>query len=83
MKEKIKNFLKNPILKSIISLIFSVFGFLLVRFDETSTIDGLISGLGLVVFCFSLFSLSFSLCEAVSLISERKKNKKELKGKEK
>ena len=83
MKEKIKNFLKNPIQKSISSLIFSVFGFLLVRFNGATALDGLISGFGLTLFFLSIFSFSFSLCEAVSEWMKRDKEKEKEKKKKK
>ena len=77
MKEKIKKLLKNPIFKSIVFLISSVLGFLLVRFDGNTTLDGLISGFGLTLFFISFFSFSFSLCEAVTLFVEKDREKKE------
>ena len=79
MKEKIKKFLKNPVFKSIFSLIASIFSFLLIRFNGTSIIDGLISGFGLIVFCFSLFFSVFSLCEAISLFAEKDRERKKMK----
>ncbi len=80
MKEKFKNFLKNSIQKSISFLILSLLGFFLVRFNGTTTIDGLISAFGMILFFLSIFSFSFSLCEVVSEWTEKERERE--KGKE-
>lgn len=81
MKESFKKLLKNPIQKSISSLILSLLGFLLIRFDGTTTIDGLISAFGMTLFFLSILSFSFSLCEAVSWWMERDREREREMGK--
>jgi ABC-type multidrug transport system fused ATPase/permease subunit len=85
MKTKIEKILKNPVQKTISSFVFAVAGFLLVRCDGTTILDGLISGFGLIIFFLSIFSFSFSLCKAVSEImgKEREKEWKRERGKRK
>lgn len=73
MKNIFNHFFKNPIQKSVSSLFLSLLSFLLIRFNGTTAIDGLISAFGMILFFLSIFSFSFSLCEAVSEKEEKER----------
>lgn len=82
MKKSLKKFFSSPFLKSILSFLFIPIGFSLVKFNGTTTVDGLISGLGMVIFFISVFIFSFSVCQIASIIMQTEREEEKKKEKE-